>query len=591
MGKDEFEDVAPSSGERRDHVSGSSCYRSASSASNELKIPLLGDLIVSEEIGAWERDFSLLSKHGWVSGSNEVVKRLVQLREISPLDIVAVCGMTTRLSIRPFVCSLAVALRKLVQRVVLMDCDLRSPSLQTVTKSDGKEGFIDMVKYGCSFFAAADETEIGGIYVVGAGSHPVSSESELMGRELERVFYSLRAKADITVACVPPILPSGAVNPVLRYVDGVLLCMNRTAGRREDIRSDFSKLWQADIPVIGLVGQELPEVEERETLVLGADASEVEVIGASTDGDASEADKWTALIEKSLPPEPTDGRAQADRAQAEAQADRAQAEAPVTGAGGPALDEHAETLELVAEPESVETREAEPAETGDAAAEGEAHETSSREESLLVDTALFGQKRRRMLPFVIGLGAVAVTIGALALSGVRLVERGKQAVPDRAMRSIVLPGSDGIMGAGEAVGDSKESVVSASDSARAAVPRKAVPEVARRQTSSSRAVSSVPAQIGEGRVPGEDHGIGDGPIYLHVSSFKTYENARSDSLTLANNGVRSFVVPIDLGARGMWYRVLVGPFEREEDATAAASRIEPLKLAPKVRIFSGGVTD
>jgi cell division septation protein DedD len=180
------------------------------------------------------------------------------------MDIVAVGGLTEGVFLKPLACSVSLVLRGLLQRVVLVDCDLRAPSLHTVIGTEAKEGFIDMVKYGCSFFTAAVETETEGIYVIPAGSHPVSSEEELRGRELERVFHSLRAKADMTLVCMRPFLSAGRVNPIAEHVDAMLLCVHREEEYVSAIGGDVAKLWKSDVPVIGIISQSSAEAVESE---------------------------------------------------------------------------------------------------------------------------------------------------------------------------------------------------------------------------------------------------------------------------------------------------------------------------------------
>jgi Mrp family chromosome partitioning ATPase len=548
----DFEDIF-FLGHDTDSPSGTDYYESASSIADDLRSALLAELELSDAIGEWEKDLSLLSNYSWVSSCRDIVERLIQLREISPLDIVAISALTERVSLRPLLCSLALALRRLLQRVVLIDCDLRVPSLHTVVAGEGREGFIDMIKYGCSFSTVASETETQGIYVIGAGSHPVSSEGELVGTELERVFHSLRTKADITLACVPPFLIRKRVNPILNCTDGLLLCVNRPAGRKSGIRRDLSALWRSDIPILGIVTQTQSQVEERQTLVLRARAEDV----------------------RSLRPQAPAENARQESKAAENVCPSGEASGEMTqeGAGpGKTVAHSGESIqdkEAVGESEGVRGKEVAPEKLPRAwqpiscerdetlgasplSQEIDSHEAMPRDESELVENALFG-RQRRWGQYVIGVCAVLAIIGVLALKQERFSGSGSPQMDERMMRSILLPGSDGVT-TGDETQRPETAIISESSNAS-------------RFSENTRSAGTC----------------------VLVSSRANYGEAAKDSLRVAGVGFRVSIKLTDLGEHRKGYRVVAGPFPTADEAKAAVSRIEPLGLSIETKVITEGV--
>jgi DedD protein len=65
-----------------------------------------------------------------------------------------------------------------------------------------------------------------------------------------------------------------------------------------------------------------------------------------------------------------------------------------------------------------------------------------------------------------------------------------------------------------------------------------------------------------------------GSLVVQVASFKTPEDAGSLKDRLTKKGFGAYIQKADLGAKGTWYRVLVGPYD---DADAAAKTAERLK--------------
>ena len=536
---------------RDPRVTGSESYESAEQIAADLKTALLAEFRYDTDAGRWEEDLSLLSEAGWVGQCEKLVRRLVQLREASPLDVVAVCALTGGVPMKPFMYSLGIAMRGLLQRVVLMDCDLRAPSLHTPADGRAVEGFIDMVKYGCSFFTVSRETEVSGLYVIGAGSHPVLSEGELVGKDLERTFNSLRTKADVTFACVPPFLPGRRVNPILGCVDGVLVCVNRPSAGKSGIAGGFTRLWQSDVPVLGAVNHEPKDFEERKTIVLNvaSHASEPERplgsgggtgAGAAgparrdpgTGADAEAAQRIELEFTPECRPLLSEGEDSGDAGSAFGSPAGTEAGAGIGRPGPEDAADRSAGLRVRRRPWS---------------------RVRSVEERFL-ERELFGRRRiSSRLAFLIGLPVVLV---ALIVAGVvlpRLARAPGEQVDADMMRSIVLPGSDGIVGAREI------------ETALVAPPA----------LSGGRS-SAAPA-------------LGAATYYVHVSSHKTYENALQDSARVAGAGFRVSLQFVQLSELGRWYRVLAGPFHTTAAARAAAARIEPMGLAKQVRIIQEGV--
>lgn len=62
------------------------------------------------------------------------------------------------------------------------------------------------------------------------------------------------------------------------------------------------------------------------------------------------------------------------------------------------------------------------------------------------------------------------------------------------------------------------------------------------------------------------------PYAIHLSSFKSYESAAKEAATEMDRGLRVYPVRIDLGKKGIWYRLYYGYFKSAESATAAITK-------------------
>jgi len=75
-----------------------------------------------------------------------------------------------------------------------------------------------------------------------------------------------------------------------------------------------------------------------------------------------------------------------------------------------------------------------------------------------------------------------------------------------------------------------------------------------------------------------------GQFVVQIASFKDQTAAEVMLKQLAAKGYALFVEPVDLGAKGVWYRVYAGPYAGRETADRVASQLRDReKISPLVR--------
>ncbi len=66
--------------------------------------------------------------------------------------------------------------------------------------------------------------------------------------------------------------------------------------------------------------------------------------------------------------------------------------------------------------------------------------------------------------------------------------------------------------------------------------------------------------------PGSGDDIQTPSFGIHVSSWRDYEQAFGHCERLQKQGFETWVNQVDLGSKGIWYRVLVGRFDSKAEA-------------------------
>ena len=156
--------------------------------------------------------------------------------------------------------NLAVVLAQAGNRVILVDGDLRRPSLHTVFGvSNGDSG---VVRGGlCSLLVdgerpAADELlDVGvpGLKLLPCGDAPMNPADLLSLPSVGTVFQQLRSMCDLLLVDSSPVLAT--VDPLLLagFVDGVILTVNIADSRLDLLREAYLQVDRAGTPILGYV--------------------------------------------------------------------------------------------------------------------------------------------------------------------------------------------------------------------------------------------------------------------------------------------------------------------------------------------------
>lgn len=76
-----------------------------------------------------------------------------------------------------------------------------------------------------------------------------------------------------------------------------------------------------------------------------------------------------------------------------------------------------------------------------------------------------------------------------------------------------------------------------------------------------------------------------GSYVVHVSSYQDKENAIFDKVLLERNDFSAFIKTVDLGSKGVWFRVLVGPYSDYNQAKNIANTITRKKLVSHAKVI------
>jgi capsular exopolysaccharide synthesis family protein len=150
---------------------------------------------------------------------------------------------------------LAQAAAALGQRVLLVDADLRHPSLQDRLKLTGEKGLTDLL-----FLEALEFNSViqrlpleENLFVLTAGSGSPDAARLLASQKMQNLMEQLQATFDLVIYKAPSLIGLADTHLLASRTDGVLLVMSLGKLRRSDLEEALNELKLSGTQILGMV--------------------------------------------------------------------------------------------------------------------------------------------------------------------------------------------------------------------------------------------------------------------------------------------------------------------------------------------------
>lgn len=149
--------------------------------------------------------------------------------------------------------ALAQSLARARRKVVLVDADLRSPSIHTAFGLKNTVGVSNFLSGAEDLDAALHATEHEGLFVMTAGPQPPNAGDLLMGDRLSALVKRLKERFDHVIVDSPPVIGLADAPLVAAAVDGVIYAVEAKATPAGTVRAALSRLRTSQAHVLGAV--------------------------------------------------------------------------------------------------------------------------------------------------------------------------------------------------------------------------------------------------------------------------------------------------------------------------------------------------
>ncbi|WP_164852719.1 GumC family protein [Novosphingobium umbonatum] len=147
--------------------------------------------------------------------------------------------------------ALAIALARMGKKVLLIDADLRRPSLHRRVDFDNEVGLVTLLTSDKSIADVAQQHNVAGLSVVTSGPIPPSPTELLSGVRIREVLKIAREQFDVVLFDSPPVLGLADAPMLATLVEGVIFVAEADRSRYGALRGALSRLHAVNPVVLG----------------------------------------------------------------------------------------------------------------------------------------------------------------------------------------------------------------------------------------------------------------------------------------------------------------------------------------------------
>ena len=149
--------------------------------------------------------------------------------------------------------NLAVSLAMDGKKVIIVDCDLRKPSLHNYFQISREIGFTDLLTGTCQIAQVIKPTTVERLSFLASGTLPLNPPEVLNSQVARELFEDLEQLYDVVIVDMPPTTGFSDVPILSTLLDTLLLVVSAKDTHRGQFKAAIRALEQVDAPLLGFV--------------------------------------------------------------------------------------------------------------------------------------------------------------------------------------------------------------------------------------------------------------------------------------------------------------------------------------------------
>jgi capsular exopolysaccharide synthesis family protein len=185
---------------------------------------------------------------------NSARTMLLHTARTQSMQVVMVTSATQGEGKTSLASQLATSMATAGMRTLIVDCDLRNPSIQKLFELPLGPGVSEILRQEVDVADAVQATAVPNLWVIPAGQCSNATIAALaQGHPMETLFNRLRGQFDFIIVDSCPVLPVADALLIGQHVDGVVFSIMQDVSQLPKVMTATEKLNQLNIPLVGAV--------------------------------------------------------------------------------------------------------------------------------------------------------------------------------------------------------------------------------------------------------------------------------------------------------------------------------------------------
>lgn len=186
----------------------------------------------------------------------------IQFIDDGAMHCIAVTSATSNDGKTTVTLNLAQAFASANQKTLLIDADMRNPSLHKALQLSNARGLSDVLHDGRDVVVIKLEN-VPNLYFLSSGKRPYDPSHLLGSKAMRHFLQSMRAHFDMVIIDTPPVLPVSDACMLSRHVDGMLVVVRYGSTYEGGAARTQQALSLANANILGVVLNDVPVSDSR----------------------------------------------------------------------------------------------------------------------------------------------------------------------------------------------------------------------------------------------------------------------------------------------------------------------------------------
>ena len=158
------------------------------------------------------------------------------------------------------VSNLAVTMASSGKRVVIVDCDLRKPTIHKMFSMSNSKGLTNILVQNREIEESVITTNIPNLYVIPSGPLPPNPSELLGGKNMKEILNELTNSFDMVLIDTPPILYLSDAQILSALSEGIIIVTAYGKSEKNVLLSAKDKIEKVGGKILGVVINKIPDI-------------------------------------------------------------------------------------------------------------------------------------------------------------------------------------------------------------------------------------------------------------------------------------------------------------------------------------------